>query len=272
MNHPGSVFGIATDHAVPGADGGHPVPFLSRRAVLGGATALACCAMTMPRAAVAQRQALLPGTVGTSLAIAARIAALLDQQWDHLQWVARSVQEFWPPQNVEELRFILETAHNNAPHIVWIGVATVHDGKVLAAVRGLIEGADVRQRPWFVIGTQRDGAVDVHEGVLMQAALQRDPSLGMLQLVDFVSPIRDASGAIVAMIGSHILWDWVVGLIQREQRQARARIALVSAAGEVLVGPPGVPAARILDGPLLPVAQRADVPSFGWRIAVLRDE
>lgn len=244
---------------------------LSRRAVAGQVMALGA-AMTMPWPAAAQAPAQRPGTAGTSLAIADRIAALLDQQWDHLQWVARSVQEFWPPQNVEELRFILETAHNNAPHIVWIGVATVHDGKVLAAVRGLIEGADVRQRPWFVIGTQRDGAVDVHDAVLLQAALQRDPSLGMLRLVDFVSPIRDASGAIVAMIGSHILWDWVVGLIQREQRQARARIALVSAAGEVLVGPPGVPAARILDGPLLPVAQRADVPSFGWRIAVLREE
>ena len=94
------------------------------------------------------------------------------------------------------------------------------------------------------------------ELVQMQVALQRDPSLGMLRLVDFVSPIRGESGAIVAMIGSHILWAWVVGLIQREQRQARARIALVSADGQVLVGPPGVSASRILTGPLLPVAQR----------------
>lgn len=256
---------------MPGAEEDRLLVFLSRRAVLGGLTALGS-ATTMPWVAAAHDPALLPGNAGGSLAIAARIAALLDQQWDHLQWVARSVQEFWPPQDVEELRFILETAHNSAPHIIWIGVATVHDGKVLAAVGGVIEGVDVRQRPWFAIGTQRDGAVDVHDAVLLQGALQRDPSLGMLRLIDFVSPIRDASGTIVAMIGSHILWDWVVGVIEREQRQARARIALVSASGEVLLAPRDVPASRILAAPLVPVAQRADVPSFGWRIAVLRDD
>lgn len=270
MNQQASAVTDLGDAAAPGAEGGPPMAFLSRRAVLGGATALGS-AVAMPGFALAQTAALLPGTAGASQAIAARIAALLDQQWDHLQWVARSVQEFWPPQDVEELRFILETAHNNAPHIIWIGVATVEDGKVLAAVRGVIEGEDVRQRPWFAIGTQRNGAVDVHDAVLLQRALQRDPSLGMLRLIDFVSPIRDESGAIVAMIGSHILWDWVIGLIQREQEQARARIALVSASGEVLVAPAGVPASRILAAPLLPVAQRADTPSFGWRIVVLRD-
>ncbi len=260
MAQQAETLGEADDH--PGPDGAG----LRRRAILGAMTALA-----MPWMARAQGPGLLPGTAGAAPAIAARIAALLDQQWDHLQWVARSVQEFWPPQNVEELRFILETSHNNAPHIIWIGVATVEDGKVLAAVRGLLEGVDVRQRPWFAIGTQRDGAVDVHDALLMQVALQRDTSQGMLRLIDFVSPIRDARGAIVAMIGSHILWDWVVTLIQREQRQARAGIALVSAAGEVLLAPAGVPLARILAAPLLPVPQRADVPSFGWRIAVLRE-
>lgn len=245
--------------------------FLSRRVVLGGVTGLGSV-LAMPRLAAAQSASLLPGTAGKSSAIAARIAALLDQQWDHLQWVARSVQEFWPPQNVEELRFILETAHNNAPHIIWIGVATVSDGKVLAAVRGVIEGEDVRQRPWFGIGTQREGALDVHDAVLLQRALRRDPSLGMLRLIDFVSPIRDTSGAIVAMIGSHILWDWVAGLVQREQEHAHARIALVSANGEVLLAPTGVPASHILAAPLVPVAQRAGTPSFGWRIAVLQDD
>lgn len=254
------AFGEADHHPGPAVAGP------ARRAMLGGVAALA-----MPWVARAQGPGSPPGTAGAAPAIAARIAGLLDHQWDHLQWVARSVQEFWPPQNVEELRFILETSHNNAPHIVWIGVATVEDGRVLAAVRGLLEGVDVRQRPWFAIGTERDGAVDVHEAVLMQVALQRDPSLGMLRLIDFVSPIRDARGTIIAMIGSHILWDWVVTLIQREQRQARAGIALVSAGGEVLLAPPGVPMARILSAPLLPVAQRADVPSFGWRIAVLRE-
>lgn len=239
----------------------HINPLLPRRAV---APALP---LAIPSIVLAQAAPQLPQEVAG--AIAARIGASLDRQWDHLQWVARSVQEFWPPQDNEELRFILETAHDHAPHIVWIGVATVHDGRVLAAVRGVIEGVDVRERPWFSIGVERDGAVNVHDAVLLQRALQRDPSLGMLRLIDFVSPIRDANGAVVAMIGSHILWDWVVDLIRREEAQARRSIALISAEGEVLLAPAGIPAARILAAPMVPVMQRADTPSFGWRIAVL---
>ena len=128
----------------------------------------------------------------------------------------------------------------------------------------------MRQRPWFGIGIERDGAVDVHDAVLLQQALRRDPSLGMLRLVDFVSPIRDASGAIVAMIGSHIVWDWVAGLIRNEEALVRADIALISANGDVLLAPAGIAMERIRAAPTVSVAQRADTPSFGWRIAVLR--
>ncbi|WPB83010.1 cache domain-containing protein [Sediminicoccus rosea] len=201
--------------------------------------------------------------------IASRLAILLDRQWDHLQWVARSVQEFWPPQDAEELRFILDTAHDNAPHIIWIGVATVADGRVLAATRKLLEGDDVSQRPWFIEGTRREAAVDVHDAVLLQRALNRDPSQGMLRLIDFTSPIRDREGRIVAMIGSHILWEWVVGVIRREEGHAGAPIALISAQGEVLLVPEGVPAERLRQAQRFPVRQRADAPSFGWQLAVL---
>jgi PAS domain-containing protein len=238
----------------------------TRRAALLGA-----CFATIASAARAQTAGLspLPSAPRDPAGIAARIGILLDRQWDHLQWVARSVQEFWPPQDAEELRFILDTAHDNAPHIIWIGVATVADGRVLAATRRLLEGDDVRQRPWFIEGTQHDAAVDVHDAVLLQRALNRRPEQGMLRLIDFVSPIRDREGRIVAMIGSHILWDWVVGVIRREESHAGTPIALVSAQGEVLLAPEGVPPARLGPAPRVPVPQRAGTPSFGWQVAIL---
>jgi hypothetical protein len=247
----------------------HPksaLPASCRRGILLAATALA-----LPLAAPVQAENTPPslGVGTTAAAIAARIGALLDRQWDHLQWVARSVQEFWPPQNVEELRFILETAHHSAPHIVWIGVATVRDGRVLAAVNGIIEGVDVQQRPWFSIGIERNGAVDVHDAALLQQALRRDPNQGMLRLIDFVSPIRDASGAVVAMIGSHILWDWVVEVVRREEAHARARVALISSSGEILLAPPSVSSDNALQLSSVPIEQRPDTPSFGWRLAML---
>ena len=238
----------------------------TRRAAL-----LAAFAAALSAEAQAQTAALapLPATQRDAPGIAARIAILLDRQWDHLQWVARSVQEFWPPQDAEELRFILDTAHDNAPHIIWIGVATVADGRVLAATRKLLEGDEVRQRPWFIEGTRHDAAVDVHDGVLLQRALNRPPALGMLRLIDFVSPIRDRDGQIVAMIGSHILWDWVVGLVRREETHAGAPILLMSAQGQVLLAPEGVAAERLALSPRVPVPQRAGTPSFGWQLAVL---
>lgn len=237
-----------------------------RRAAL-----LATLATLMATGAEAQTASLspLPPSQRDAAGIAARLAILLDRQWDHLQWVARSVQEFWPPQDAEELRFILDTAHDNAPHIIWIGVATVADGRVLAATRKLLEGDDVRQRPWFIEGTQRQAAVDVHDAVLLQRALNRRPEQGMLRLIDFTSPIRDSEGRVVAMIGSHILWDWVVTIIRREESHAGAPIALISAQGELLLAPEGLPAERIRQAPRVPVMQRRDAPSFGWQLAVL---
>lgn len=173
------------------------------------------------------------------------------------------MQEFWPPPDAEELRFIVETAHYNAPHIVWIGVATVADGRVFAAIQNLLEGMDVTQRPWFIEGTRHNAAVDVHDAVLLQRALNRDPALGMLRLIDFVSPIRDRAGNIVAMIGWHILWDWVVEAIRREEAQSGLRLGLVAASG--------VPEARLRDAPRFAVRQRGDTPSFGWQIMVVGD-
>lgn len=238
-----------------------------RRAALLAALASAMAA----RRAMAQTADLspLPPAQRDPAVIAARIGILLDRQWDHLQWVARSVQEFWPPQDAEELRFILDTAHDNAPHIIWIGVATVADGRVYAATRQLLEGDDVTQRPWFIEGTRHDAAVDVHDALLLQRALSRTAAQGMLRLIDFVSPIRDRDGRIVAMIGSHILWDWVVAVVRREETHAGAPIALISARGEVLMAPEGVPPARLGQAPRIPVPQRTGTPSFGWRIAVL---
>lgn len=239
----------------------------ARRAALLAAFASAVAARRAP----AQTAALspLPPAQRDAASIAARIGILLDRQWDHLQWVARSVQEFWPPQDAEELRFILDTAHDNAPHIIWIGVATVSDGRVLAATRRLLEGVDVHQRDWFIEGTRHDAAVDVHDAVLLQRALNRSAEQGMLRLIDFVSPIRDREGRIIAMIGSHILWDWVVGVIRREEAHAGAPIVLLSARGEILLAPEGVPPARLAQARRVPVPQRAGTPSFGWQLAVL---
>ncbi|MBS7791382.1 hypothetical protein KTR66_15375 [Roseococcus sp. SDR] len=236
-----------------------------RTALLGAALGALAAEAQAQTAALAP----LPGSQRDPAGIAARIAILLDRQWDHQQWVARSVQEFWPPQDAEELRFILDTAHDNAPHIIWIGVATVADGRVLATTRRRLEGDDVTQRPWCTAGTRHDAAVDVHDAVLLQRALNRSAAQGMLRLIDFVSPIRDRDGTIVAMIGSHILWDWVVGVIRREEAHVGVPIALVSARGEVLLAPEGIPAERLGRSPRIPVPQRADTPSFGWQLAVL---
>lgn len=51
-------------------------------------------------------------------------------------------------------REVIARLHAASPHYSWIGVADT-DGRVRVATRGLLEKADVRQRPWFAQGLRR---------------------------------------------------------------------------------------------------------------------
>ncbi len=200
---------------------------------------------------------------------ATRLARMLDLEWRRHLDLAATLEALGPAAPPEEVRQALDSARAGGGHLAWIGLARATDGRVLAATGGLLEGMDVSRRPWFAAGLRAPFAGDVHDAVLLQAALPGRGEGEPLRLIDFAVPLRDPSGQVTGVLGAHLDWVWIRDLIRDARVPQGARLVLVSEGGEVLFGPL---AARKLDHAacaLAPVAQQADAPSFGWRILVL---
>ena len=174
----------------------------------------------------------------------------------------------------------------------WLGVADVN-GKVLAASRGLLEGEDVSQRPWFRRGLAGPFAGDVHEAVLLAKALGRagEP----IRFVDFAAPVRAPDGAVAGVVGLHVNWEWLkdqlaslsapgidVLLMARDRRvlfgpanllekQLDIGAAMTAGQGKAFVRPERWPDGRDYMTAVIPSVQYRDLPNFGWSVLVRED-
>ena len=138
------------------------------------------------------------------------------------------------------VRFELDSLQESYPRYAWIGMTDLN-GRVVAATRGLLEGADVSQRPWFSNALKNIHVGDVHDALLLSKLLganEREP----LRFVDFAFPLKDASGQITGVLGAHLSWQWAkdiqesIFLPGRDDRTVEPLI--VSSEGTVLLGPP----------------------------------
>lgn len=238
---------------------------LQRRAAvrLAGAVALASCPSHSGMVTDSE------GLLAAARVTAAAMARELDRQWTRLRSLAAELERGRAAQPQAELRRLMDAAQQAAPHTVWIGMADARDGMVIAGSAGVLEGVDVSARPWFEAGRHRHFAGDVHGAQLLVSALRRDPLGEPLRLIDFTTPIRNAEGEVVGVLGSHIDWRWVTAIIGAAPIPRGAQVALLSQAGNVLFGPEG----RWLEAgrrpPLAPVRQQPGAPSLGWRVVGL---
>lgn len=200
---------------------------------------------------------------------ATALAAELDRQWDRVRTVAATIERGGASQSVADLRHILDIAQRDAPHTIWIGVANAHDGKIIAASGGVIEGVNASDRPWFREGLQRSFAGDVHDAMLLTRALNRDPRDEPLRLIDFAMPIYNADKRVVGVLGSHADWEWVTQILRNAPTPAGAAIALIAQNGEIRFGPNSEHVIDIAAYPSILVPQRAHTPSLGWRVVGL---
>jgi diguanylate cyclase (GGDEF)-like protein len=143
----------------------------------------------------------------------------------------------------------------------WIGYAGV-DGKVLASAKGLLEGEDVSQRPWFggAIGAAFIG--DAHRAVLLEKHL--NPSNGEpLRFLDVAMPVLDSDGSFAGVLGAHIDWRWIreTATSARDDGQ-HTETLILSTTDRVLLGPNGLQDRTLdLDG-----ARQARLGAEGYRI------
>jgi diguanylate cyclase (GGDEF)-like protein len=107
----------------------------------------------------------------------------------------------------------LERLKSARKELAWVGIADQH-GRVIAGTGGLLVGAEVSHRPWFVEGLRNVYSGDVHEAVLLAKRLpHRTPSGEPLRLVDFSAPILDDRHQLRGVLVAHAHWQWVTDVV-----------------------------------------------------------
>ncbi|MGZ3181118.1 MAG: PAS domain S-box protein [Telluria sp.] len=139
-------------------------------------------------------------------------------------------------------RRALEAFQATYPYYAWIGVAGM-DGKVQSATRGMLEGADVSQRPWFKNALRGNNLGDVHEAVLLAKLL---PAQGKdaepPRFVDVAFPILGDAGEPTGVLGAHLSWTWAQdverAIFEPSVSGHAVNSVIVGAKGSVILGPP----------------------------------
>jgi diguanylate cyclase (GGDEF)-like protein/PAS domain S-box-containing protein len=136
-------------------------------------------------------------------------------------------------------RKILESMQETYPYYAWIGLTDDH-GKVLVATKGMLEGADVSQRPWYAAAYRGDHLRDVHEAVLL-AKLLPAPTNEPKRFFDIAFPYRGKGGVIEGVLGTHLSWQWARdvedSVLRPLARRKGVETLILSRSGRVLLGP-----------------------------------
>jgi len=159
-----------------------------------------------------------------------------------------------------ERRAVLDAIQDTYGFYDWIGMAGI-DGRVQVAGRGLLEGVDVSQRPWYRNALRGVNVGDVHEAVLLARLLPQQGGEPR-RFVDVAFPYRDADGKTIGVLGAHLSWQWA-RTVERSvmapigARGGRVEALIVSSAGVVLLGPKALQG-QAIDLPSFHAAQRQD--------------
>jgi diguanylate cyclase (GGDEF)-like protein len=147
----------------------------------------------------------------------------------------------------------LQTAYHD---LAWIGLASPQ-GKVLVSTQGILEGENVSGRPWFETGKERPNVQDVHLAKLL-ATLVPNPRGDQepLRFVDLATPVSDAQGQVVAVLGAHLYWHWATllrdNLLKPIQQDRQVEIFIAANNGDILLEPSPNPT----------ITNLSDLPSF----------
>lgn len=139
----------------------------------------------------------------------------------------------------------LDGLRHHYPLYAWIGL-TDPDGNVLLASRGLLEGASVAQRPWFMAAREGPHIGDVHDAVLLAnllaesdghaAGVEDEP----LRLVDVAAPVLADDGRLRGILGAHLSWAWAreiqSAILTPRRREMHTELRVVDRNGRVLLG------------------------------------
>ncbi|PSR15486.1 PAS domain-containing sensor histidine kinase, partial [filamentous cyanobacterium CCP3] len=102
--------------------------------------------------------------------LAYQLAGALDRDlyiyYQEIQTLASLSDMRSPNPSIDQKRRLLEQLQQSYSDFAWIGL-TDAQGIVLASTQGLLEGADVSARDWFVAGRTQPNVQDVHRAKLL---------------------------------------------------------------------------------------------------------
>jgi diguanylate cyclase (GGDEF)-like protein/PAS domain S-box-containing protein len=165
-------------------------------------------------------------TLGADLVERQRAIVMLSQQPLFTQGIV----------DLKQVRQLLDRTREQMPEFAWLGLASP-SGTVLAAAGGLLEAADVSERPWFMQGRHAAYIGDVHDAALL-ADLLPAKSDEPLRFVDLVAPVLDDKGKLQGVLGAHAHWSWVTGVIRSmlspEAIQSGIEVLVADGQGHIL--------------------------------------
>ena len=151
-----------------------------------------------------------------------------------------------------ERRQVLSDMRETYGYYDWIGLTGL-DGRVIVEARGLLEGVDVSQRPWFRNALDGINVGDVHEAVKLAKLLPSENGEPR-RFVDVAFPFADLRGKTAGVLGVHLSWQWARdverSIIAPVQARGRVQALIVSQQGVVLLGPPELQGKTIATGSL----------------------
>lgn len=210
----------------------------------------------------------------------------LDEEWQNIEALA----EIAASGDMSQVRISAGVMASSGSKVNWVGFAAV-DGTVLAASNGMLEGADVSTRPWFMRGLQGAFAGDVHDAVLLANLLGPNEIGEPPRFIDYALPVTAPDGRILGVVGMHIDFDWAASYVTELARTLQLDALLVSEDGTIIVSTLDLNPARPTVQPfrlaavgmsasvleqwpdgreyysvVIPIAASAQTPNFGWRL------
>lgn len=154
----------------------------------------------------------------------------LHEEWRNVELAAAAITSVADRQALQD-RIDAMGATNEK--VSWIGIAAP-DGMVLASTRGMLVGENVGQRDWFQQGLTGPFAGDVHDALLLARLMQPEAS-DPLRFVDFSAPVLDASGNVIAVLGAHVNWQWVRGIVDEAAQLLELDAIVVNREGTIIL-------------------------------------
>lgn len=182
---------------------------------------------------------------------------------DYLQ-VLGSLRALRQPTDSREIRTLLDHLQAQLPSIAWIGF-TDPQGNVLASSNGLLEGANLAQRPVYLQALKELFIGDVHEAVLL-AKLLPNPSGEAMKFVDISLPVFAPNGDLAGVLACHLSWGWAEevrrSLLEPLQKRRNVEFLVLSRDHTILLGPKELVGQTLV----LPALAETSTEDSSWKV------